>query len=71
MGGDDQPGPLGGGGGVAEFRAVQPRTFLNSRKVCSDQTAQERLPQVVHLTRSWPVPEDHSHMGLGERSPGR
>ena len=54
------------------FGAVQPRTCLNSRKVCS--RSNRRKNDCQHRSTSAgaaPVRDHHSHTGLGSRSPGR
>ena len=54
------------------FGAVQPRTCLNRRKVCSRS---KRRKNACHSRSTScgaaPATEDHSHAGLGVRSPGR
>ncbi len=58
--------------GSRSFGAVQPRTCLNSRKVCSRSN---RRRNACHRRSTSagaaPVTEHHSHTGLGSRSPGR
>jgi hypothetical protein len=68
--GDDQPGPAVGGLGVRSFGRVQARVCLNSRKVCSRSNLR-RNDCHQRSTSAAVARDDHSHTGLGSRSPGR
>ena len=54
------------------FGTVHPRTCLNSRKVCSRSNRRKNACHSRSTSAgAVPVPENHSHAGLGSRSPGR
>src|ERR1035441_7167486 len=54
------------------FGAVQPRTCLNSRKVCSRSKRRKNACQSRSTSAgAAPVRDHHSHTGFGSRSPGR
>ena len=66
--GDDEPGPPVAAAGSRSFGAVQPRTCLNSRNVCSRSNRRRNACHSRSTSAGGaPVTEHHSHTGLGSR----
>lgn len=58
--------------GARSFGRVHPRVCLNSRKVCSRSNLRRNACQSRSTSSALAsVTEDHSHTGVGTRSPGR